>query len=155
MRSVGTEIMNPIRAVVFLCMPKINSRLVKGPVEELSICVPSVEQDLSQSELWIEQSVLANEIFSKQTGTSTGKPQYRTPNARFLPGYLDLPLTRLDLSELWSYTSVRYSDSRYGSRLHNSVQSCIVLCKFTSHYFLDPDFCDKKRLYSRSLRTEN
>lgn len=64
MRSVGTEIMNPIRAVVFPCMPKINSRLSNGPVEELSVCVPSVEQDLSQSELWIEQSVLANAIFS-------------------------------------------------------------------------------------------
>ena len=107
MRSVGTEIMNPIRAVVFPCMPKINSRLANGPVEELSVCVPSAEQDLSQSELWIEQSVPANAISSEQTGTPTGKPQYRestlyhrTPNARFLPGYLDLPLTRLDLSEL-------------------------------------------------------
>lgn len=45
---------NTIKAVVFPRMPKINSsRLANGPVEELSSCVPSVEQDLSQSELWI------------------------------------------------------------------------------------------------------
>ena len=70
--------MNTIKAVVFPRMSKINSsRLANGPVEELSICVPSVEQDLSQSELWIEQSVLANPMSSEQTGTSTGKLQYR------------------------------------------------------------------------------
>jgi len=44
--------MNIIKAVVFPRMPIINSsRLAHGSVEELSICIPPVEQDLSKSEL--------------------------------------------------------------------------------------------------------